>query len=92
MRGKGKIYIWPAYFDDRKSWKEGRRVPKNLAIRSPEISNINKAAENLNLNPVIKQATYPKMPWHQSGVVLVDKKGSKSKIIREIANALIEKR
>lgn len=92
MRSKGKIYIWPAYFDAQKSWKEGRRVPRNLAIRSPEISNIIEAAEKLNLNPVLREATYSKAPWHQSGVILVEKKKSKTKIIRDIAEVLNKNR
>ena len=50
------------------------------------------AAEKLNLNPVLRQATYSKAPWQQSGVVLVEKKKSKTKIIRDIAEVLNKNR
>ena len=32
---KDKIVIWPVYFDASKSRKEGRRIPKKLAIKYP---------------------------------------------------------
>jgi signal recognition particle subunit SEC65 len=91
MRGKRKIYIWPTYFDIRYSWKDGRRVPKKISTRSPEASKIFMAAEQLGLNPIIKKATYPKRPWLKSGVILVDKKDQKTKIIREIAQIMSKK-
>ena len=46
LRGKGKIRIWPVYFDIRYSRKEGRRVSRKNAIRDPKIEDIEKALED----------------------------------------------
>lgn len=89
MRGKGKLRIWPAYFDIKYSRGDGRRVPRNLAIRDPKIEDIEKAAVKLGLKPVLQPGkSYSKYPWMKSGVLLVDKKGSKTDVIKMIAEKL----
>ena len=91
MRGRGKIRLWPAYFDASYTWGEGRRIPKSLASRSPKVEEIEKAAQILGLNPILEPgAAYSKYPWRRTGVVLVDKKGSKTQVLREIAKKLRE--
>ena len=91
MRGRGKIRVWPAYFDSHYTWGEGRRVPKSLASRSPKVEEIEKAARVLGLNPILETgAAYSKYPWQKTGVILVDKKWSKTEILREIAKKLRE--
>ncbi|MEE9116598.1 MAG: signal recognition particle subunit SRP19/SEC65 family protein [Thermoplasmata archaeon] len=42
---RDQLIIWPIYFDSRKSKNEGRRVPKKLAVPSPDIDTIAKAAK-----------------------------------------------
>jgi len=79
MRGKGKIRIWPVYFDIRYSRGDGRRVPRDKAVRDPKLEDIEKVAMKLG---------FSKQPWRRTGVVLVDKKGSKSEIINNIAGGL----
>jgi len=37
MQKQEKIIIWPAYFDSTKTRKDGRRIPKSLALPSPKI-------------------------------------------------------
>jgi signal recognition particle subunit SRP19 len=89
MRGKGKIRIWPAYFDIRYSRSEGRRVPRDRAIRDPKLDDLEKVSNKLGLNPIIQpEKRYSRKPWKRSGVVLVDKKGSKTEIIKNIAKSL----
>ena len=89
MRGKGKLRIWPAYFDVRYSRGEGRRVPRDKAVRDPKIEDIEKAALKLGLKPILQPGTaYSKYPWRKTGVLLVDKKGSKTKVINMIAEEL----
>jgi signal recognition particle subunit SRP19 len=86
LRGKGKLRIWPAYFDVRNSRGEGRRVPRSLAVRDPKIEDIEKAALKLSLKPILQAgAAYSKYPWRKTGVLLVDKKGSKTDVIKKIA-------
>jgi len=54
MRGKGKIRIWPAYFDIRFSRGEGRRVPRDRAVRDPKLEDLEKVSRKLGLNPIIQ--------------------------------------
>lgn len=89
MRGRGKYRIWPAYFNARYSRSEGRRVPKEKAVRDPSAQEIEKAATLLNLRPILEPgAAYPKRPWVKTGLILVDKKESKEEIIDKIAEEL----
>jgi signal recognition particle subunit SRP19 len=89
MRGKGKIRIWPAYFDIRYSRSEGRRVSRDRAIRDPKLDDLEKVSNKLGLNPIIQpEKRYSRQPWKRSGVVLVDKKGTKAEIIKKIAKSL----
>ena len=93
MRKQDKAMIWPAYFDQTKTRKEGRRVPKSAAVQFPKILEIQEAAQKLGLNfEVVADKGYPKMPWAKTGMLLVEKKGSKEQVIRKIANQLLKVR
>jgi signal recognition particle subunit SRP19 len=77
--------IWPSYFDVEYSTSQGRRVPRSQAIRGVKSEEIFQAAEDLSLKPVIKPASaYSKRPWLKTGVILVDKTGPKTGILKEI--------
>ena len=91
MKKLDKAIIWPIYFDQNKSRKEGRRVPKNQAVQYPKILEIQQAVEKLGLeNEVNLEAHFPKMPWAKSGMILVEKKEPKEKIIQKIAKQLVK--
>lgn len=91
MKKLDKAIIWPIYFDTNKTRKEGRRVPKSLAVQSPKIVEIQQAADKLGLkNEVKSEAHFPKMPWSKAGVLLVEKKEAKEKIIQKIAKQLVK--
>jgi signal recognition particle subunit SRP19 len=93
MRKQDKAIIWPAYFDQAKTRKEGRRVPKSLAVQSPKIMEIEEAAEKLGLkHEVAVEAGYPKTPWVKTGMILVEKKGAKEQTIKKIAKQLLKVR
>ena len=89
-RGDKKIVLWPIYFDKNASRKQGRRIPKKIAIENPGIQDIFKVAQQLSLNPAIEQKSYP-ATWWKKGRVLVDKKENKSDIIKLIATRLSTK-
>ena len=42
MRGKGKLRVWPVYFDANYSRGEGRRVPRSKAVRDPAKADYNR--------------------------------------------------
>jgi signal recognition particle subunit SRP19 len=91
MRKQEKIIIWPAYFDQAKTRKNGRRVPKNLAVHSPKILELQEAAQKLGLEfEVVMDKGYPKTSWAKTGMLLVEKKGSKEQVINQIAKQLMQ--
>jgi signal recognition particle subunit SRP19 len=91
MRKQEKIIIWPAYFDQAKTRKNGRRVPKNLAVHSPKILELQEAVQKLGLEfEVVMDKGYPKTPWAKTGMLLVEKKGSKEQVINQIAKQLVQ--
>ena len=93
MRKQDKAIIWPAYFDQTKTRKEGRRVPKSLAVQYPKIVEVKMAVERLGLkHEFAPEAGYPKTPWVKTGMIMVQKKGSKEQVIRKIANQLLKVR
>ena len=93
MRKQDKAIIWPAYFDQSKTRKEGRRVPKSLAVQSPRIQEITEAVAKLGLkHEVAAEAGYPKTPWVETGMILVEKTVSKEQTIKKIAKQLLKVR
>jgi signal recognition particle subunit SRP19 len=91
MRKQEKIMIWPAYFDQAKTRNEGRRVPKSLAVQSPKILEIQEAAQKTGLEfEVVADKGYSKTPWVKTGMLLVEKKGSKEQVINRIAKQLLK--
>jgi signal recognition particle subunit SRP19 len=91
MRKLDKAIIWPIYFDSAKTRKDGRRVPKNMAVQSPKITEIKEAADKLGLqNEINLDAHFPKMPWAKTGMLFVEKKEAKEKIIQKIAKQLLK--
>ncbi len=91
MRKLDKAIIWPIYFDQNKTRKEGRRVPKNQAVQSPKITEIEQAVMKLGLkNEVNLDAHFPKNPWAKTGMLLVEKREAKEAIIKKIAKQLIK--
>ncbi len=93
MRKLDKAIIWPAYFDQAKTRKNGRRVPKNLAVPSPKVEEVQEAARLLGLKPELTAgAGYPKTPWSKTGLVMVQKNAPKEQIIQKLAKQLVKAR
>ena len=90
MKKLDKAIIWPLYFDITRTRKDGRRVPKSLAVQSPKIDELKLAVDRLGLkNEVRPEAHFPKKHWVKTGMLLVEKKEAKEKIIQKIAKQLI---
>jgi signal recognition particle subunit SRP19 len=91
MRKLDKAIIWPVYFDCNKTRKDGRRVPKSIAVQSPKILEIKEAADKMGLqNDVNLETHFPKAPWVKSGMLLVEKQEAKEKIIQKLAKQLLK--
>jgi len=88
-KDEDKYVIWPIYFDKSVSRLNGRKVAKKHAVEKPSVEDIAKAAKSLGLNPALeKTVSHPSQPWKKDGRILIDKKGSKSKLLAQIANRL----
>lgn len=93
LNDKAKLVIWPDYIDAAKTRAEGRITSKKTSVKSPVLREIEKAAKELGLNPVLEaDKAYPKSWWETSGRVLVDRKAPKSVTVKQIAGKIIEKR
>ena len=85
--------IWPVYLEVGKTKGEGRIISRRNAVKSPKVEEIERVAKMLNLEPVVeKEKAYPKTHWDKSGRVLVNKKGRKGEIVKEIAKGIKEMR
>lgn len=89
MRKQDKVIIWSAYFDSTKTRKDGRRIPKSLAVPSPKILEVKEAAEKLGLDyELVLDVGYPKTPRLKTGMLLVKKEKTKNQTIKQIAKQL----
>jgi len=89
LRGKGKLFLWPSYFDTDFSWRKGRRVPRELASRGVSIEEVFNAASELGLSPVLNTgAVLSRRPWLKTGVVMVDKTGRKTGVLKDLAQKI----
>ncbi|MCD6445720.1 signal recognition particle protein Srp19 [Candidatus Bathyarchaeota archaeon] len=91
MRKQEKIILWPAYFDASKTRREGRRIPKNLAITSPKVYEISQALKKLGFkHEIVADAAYPKAPWFRTGMLIIEKTTHKNKLLRKVAQQLLK--
>ena len=89
MRKQNKLFLWPVYFDSTKTRNDGRRVPKKLAVPTPKMEELERAAKRLSLQPeTVSDATHPNSPWKTSGLVIVPKTEPKVKTIKKVATEL----
>jgi len=85
-----KIIIYPAYFDKRLSRRLGRRIPQDLAVPSPRLEEIYKAAEELGLQPLMEEdKAYPRVWFLTHGRIIISKKASKTELLKNIAEKII---
>lgn len=89
-REDNKYVIWPLYFDKDISRKDGRRVPRHLAVKNPDIDKIRKALLSLRIEfEVEKDARHPSKQWEYRGRILVEKtKTSKGSLLKMIAKEM----
>lgn len=86
MRDRNKLVIWPVYIDKNRSRNQGRIISKRSSVAEPTLTEIEKAALKLGLNPEVeKDKSYPKSWWEKSGRVLIDNSAPKTQLSRKIA-------
>jgi signal recognition particle subunit SRP19 len=93
MRQQDKIIIWPAYFDLTRTRRQGRQVPKNLAVEAPKALEVKAAAEKLGFSgEIVPDVAYSKTSNVKTGMILIKKKEPKNQAIRKIARQLVQTR
>jgi len=91
MRKQNKIVLWPVYFDSNRTRREGRRLPKKLAIPLPKLEEIQKAVVRMGLQPeIVADAVHPSSPWQKTGLLIIPKKYTKVETLRKIAKELLD--
>lgn len=84
LKGK-RITFWPVNIDERATVGEGRKIPRNAAVRSPRVEEIVEAARILGLNPEVEDASYPRRWWIDTKRIVVDKKWGKRETLKRIS-------
>jgi len=85
--------IWPIYLDSTKSRSKGRRIPRNIAVESPQVEEILEACKELSLNPSLEAGKKHPSAWgDKPGRVVIAKKGKKLQTLKEISAAIIRRR
>jgi len=89
---RNRVVVYPCYLDSNKSESQGRKIPRSHAVPSPKIDEIFRAAQDLNLEPVIEEKAHPAWWWEEASRVSVKKVGPKRKILTMIAKKIAEER
>jgi len=89
MRKQNRLVLWPVYFDSTKTRQQGRRISKGLAVTTPRLDELQKAAEKCGLQTeVVPDVKHPHAPWQKTGLISVPKSASKMQIIHRVAKEL----
>lgn len=88
MKDYKRLVIWLDYFNSSISRPKGRRVPLNMAVRSPSLDELIQGAKRAGYAPEPEVAAYPKRSASVSGYVSVERIKAKSLIIKEVSSAL----
>ncbi|RLE77924.1 MAG: signal recognition particle protein Srp19 [Thermoprotei archaeon] len=87
------VVLWPIYFDKNKSWSEGRRVAKSIAVEKPPLKDLEIAVKSLNYEYVVeKDKKHPASWFEHQGRILVYTDEKKSIVIKKVAEKLISLR
>ncbi|MCE4606953.1 MAG: signal recognition particle protein Srp19 [Desulfurococcales archaeon] len=87
-----KMVIWPENLDSTRARRLGRKLSLGDSVKKPSVQEVYEASVELGLNPELVEASYPGNWMYSRGYVLVDKKGSKSELLRMVAGKIREKR
>jgi signal recognition particle subunit SRP19 len=85
----GYFILYPQYFDSRISRGEGRRVPRDMAVRAPTSLDVFHAAQVAGFDPELDpESHHPAFWFHKAGRVLIsvdNVDGTKAGLINVIA-------
>jgi signal recognition particle subunit SRP19 len=80
------ITIWPQYLDKNLSLSQGRKVSKEIAVKEPNLNEIERALKRMVLKySMQKEFSYPGKWYEKSGRVLVEWEGTKLELLKEVS-------
>uniref|UniRef100_A0A7C3MA65 Signal recognition particle 19 kDa protein n=1 Tax=Archaeoglobus fulgidus TaxID=2234 RepID=A0A7C3MA65_ARCFL len=82
--------VWTVNLDSKKSRSEGRRIPKRFAVPNVKLQELAEACRQLGLKFRTEDKKYPKSWWEEGGRVVVEKRGSKTHLMIELAKKIAE--
>lgn len=81
--------VWPANLDSTKSRKNGRKLAKGLAVQAPRLDEISEASKRLSLEvEPVPAKSRPANWWEKGGYLTVAKKGSRTELLRSLADEI----
>ena len=93
-RDRKNWMIYPEYFDAQLSRNEGRRVPRNLAVNSPDVKEISNILSKYDIpNRIEEHKHHPNFWYRKNGRIIINKQGkSKQEFLKDLAKNLKKKR
>ncbi len=86
---EGMYILYPQYFDNQIPRGQGRRVPREMGVKTPKALDVFHAAQKAGFDPELDPEHHHPAFWHQrTGRVLIsvdNVDGSKAGLIRVIA-------
>ena len=84
------LIIYPSNIDSRLSKKEGRKVSKKHAVDSPKPLEMHNALQALGEKEVRleKEAAYPRRNWETEGRIVLERKGGKGSLMKNMAREI----
>jgi len=75
-----RIVIWPGYFDNRVSRREGRRVGKDCSVVKPDLEGLSWAARQSGVKKMKREegVSHPSRPWSKEGRLWISKSAAES--------------
>ncbi|MBU7015488.1 MAG: signal recognition particle protein Srp19 [Theionarchaea archaeon] len=86
-----KQVVWLANIDSSRSRSEGRKISTGLAVKDPTLSEMQKAAEHLNMKPDVEETQYPKDQGQEArtpGRILLEKQHAKHKTLKLLCDEI----
>ncbi len=90
MKKREGYILWTVYFDSTKTWSQGRRVPRRLAVEKPSVEELVEAARRAGYQASIEEGKHPAWWFEDSGRVVVKADEKKSVVIRRVAEELVK--
>jgi signal recognition particle subunit SRP19 len=84
----GERILYPCYFNAAYSRAEGRRVPRNLGVKGPVLTDLERALKRSNITYRVEDHHHPARWTRREGRIIVEWTESKEKLIRKIAQKM----